>query len=152
MGIRITKVTSKNTGMDRTKPAREMAHMARFSGKAETILSAITPAAPLSFSNWPRITPKPMGRPMPVIILPKPEEIVDTVSIRPRPPIPPMYRQASTIPMEALSFKTMMHTRMMAMATARCKISMAGVIINGSPFQIHTRAMPGGGPARAAGL
>ena len=130
----MTKVTSKNTGIDRTKPAREMAHMARFSGKAETILSAITPAAPLSFSSWPRITPKPMGRPMPVIILPKPEEMVDTVSIRPRPPIPPMYRQASTIPMEALSFKTMMHTKMMAMAMAKCKISIAGVTIDVSPF------------------
>ena len=134
IGIRMTKVTSKNTGIDRTKPAREMAHMARFSGKAETILSAITPAAPLSFSSWPRITPKPMGRPMPVIILPKPEEMVDTVSIRPRPPIPPMYRQASTIPMEALSFKTMMHTKMMAMAMAKCKISIAGVTIDVSPF------------------
>ena len=67
-----------------------------------------------------------MGRPMLVIMLPKPEEMVDTVSIRPRPPMTPMYRQARTMPMEALSFRTMMHTRMMAIAITRCRISSAG--------------------------
>ena len=63
---------------------------------------------------------------MPVIMLPKPEEMVDTVSMTPRPPMMPMYRQAMTMPMEALSFRTMMHTRMMAIAITRCRMSSAG--------------------------
>ena len=52
MGIRMMKVTSKNTGTDRIKPARLRPQIARFSGKAATSLSAMTEAAPLSLIRY----------------------------------------------------------------------------------------------------
>ena len=138
MGIKMMKVTSKNTGMDRMKPARLNPQMAFFSGKAATILSAITEAAPLSLISWPRMVPKPTGRPMLVIMLPKPEEMVDAVVSRSRPPATPMTRQAMTMPMAALSLRTMMQNRIIAIATTRAAINIPGLAISVIPFS-HTQ-------------
>ena len=136
IGIRMMNVTSKNTGMDRMKPAMLRPQTARFSGNAATSLSAITEAAPLSFISWPSMVPKPTGRPMLVIISPKPDEIVVAVVSRSRPPATPINRQAMTMPMAALSLSTIIQNRMIAIATTKATISIAGLAISFSPFLI----------------
>ena len=72
IGIRITNVTSKNTGIDRINPANPTAYIAYFSGNRETSLSAITVAPPVSLTNCPRMIPRPIGKPMLPIMFPKP--------------------------------------------------------------------------------
>ena len=129
IGMRMMKVTSKNTGMDRMKPATLRPQMERFSGKAETSLSAITDAAPLSLISCPSIVPKPTGRPMLVIMLPKPDEMVDAVVSRSRPPARPMTRQAITMPMAALSLSTIIQNKIIAIATTSAAISIPGLVI-----------------------
>ena len=69
-----------------------------------------------------------------VIMLPKPEEMVSIVVIRSRPPATPMNRLARTMPMEALSLRTMMQNRMIAIAITSATISIAGDTIESVPF------------------
>ena len=129
IGIRIINVTSKNTGMDKINPAILKPQIAFFAGNADTILSAITSAAPLSFISCPRIVPKPTGKPILVIIFPNPDAIVDVVVSKSSPPITPITKQAITIPIAAFNFNTIIQNRMTAIATTRAKINNPGDVI-----------------------
>ena len=88
--MRIINVTSKKTGIARINPAAATAYKTYLFGTACTIVLAITFAAPVSLINCPKITPNPIGKPIPAIILPKPVPIVSIEFTNPNPHVTPI--------------------------------------------------------------
>ena len=117
--------------MDNTKPVNAMAYKAFLAGNFLTSVSAITLAPPLSDSNWPKITPNPIGSPILDIMLPKPSEICVIVPMTPNFDAIPIYKQAIIIAILGLIFKTIIKNKIIA-------IEMTRLIINKVPTSIKT--------------